>query len=526
MNKTMVKTRHAFGLALRIIITIGIIALIIWKFNFLRNIDIREIIDDSVSMPVTVLTLLGVYLLKGITFVVPASLIYTAIGMSLNTWLALAINTAGIMLEITVTYVLGLILGGAYVTKKIKSNKKGAKILNLYDKYENKGVFLIRILFFPIDICSLFFGSMRTPFGKYFLYSLLGIMPRVILFTILGDKVYDLIPMRYLIPVAAVIVGVALIVWTISYAVKTSKSEELIGKSPYTPLCDEKRSVILDTDISSDCDDAGAIAIMMQYIKKYQVNLLGICNCTSNAYGNGAIRAICEHYGLSEPVMGRAEVKPSEAFNSKYNKEITHKYCKYENSACAAMSDTDFYNKLLSDVPDNSVTIITIGMLTDISAALNRDALLFNKKVNSIIAMAGKFPTGKEFNAETDPFALKNVLEKFRNLMVFSGHEVGKDIKTGFDAEFENNPVFDCYKLQCTGELPYLNSSYDLTAIQYAFEGEGTFYQISKPVNISVSTDGSIKSVKDKNSNRYYIIKQGTDSELEKELNELLRKEP
>ena len=526
MNQTLLKTKHSFGLALRIILTVGIIALIIWKFNFLRNIDVRAIIEASVSMPKMIATLLGIYILKGATFIIPASVIYIAIGMSLPIWLALIINTVGIMLEISVSYLIGVILGGEFVKDKLKKNKKGTKILNLYEKYEIWGVFIIRIVSLPIDLCSLFFGSVRTKFGKYFFMSLLGIMPRVILFTILGDKVYDIIPMKYLIPVLAVLVAVGMVVWTVSYAVKSAKSETLAGKSPYTPLSESARDIILDTDMGPDCDDAGALAIMMQYINKYHNRLLGIVNCTSNPYANSTIKAICEYYGCDEILVAKHTGNALLEDNSKYSKKITKKYCKYENSAVSAVPAEDFYKEVLSKAKDDSITIISIGMLTEISKALDNDTLLFNKKVNSIVSMAGEFPSGKEFNVSTDTFAFKNVIEKFRNIIVFSGYETGKDIKTGFENESENNPVFDCYKLHCDGDLPYLNSSYDLTAVQYAFEGNGTFYALSKPVDITVDSKGKISTSKNKHSNRYYLIKQEENEIIAKELNELLRKEP
>lgn len=51
---------------------------------------------------------------------------------------------------------------------------------------------------FPIDFASLFFGSMKIPFAKYFLASVLGIAPSNF-FTILGDAAYDYIPMKLIV---------------------------------------------------------------------------------------------------------------------------------------------------------------------------------------------------------------------------------------------------------------------------------------------------------------------------------------
>ena len=534
MKPTLLRLKNSFGLAMRIIISIALTAVIIWKFRYLQNLDVRAFIDNSHLMQ-TILTLLGVYAVKGVTLVVPASLIYIVIGMSLPVTkmfgvsvplIALAVNIAGIIIEVSVTYLMGVILGGPFVTKKLKATKYGEKIFGIYEKHNKSSVFIMRIAGLPIDFCSLFFGAMRTRYLPYLGMSLAGILPRVILFTILGDKVYDLVPMKYVVTVAAAALVIFLVVSTIRYAYKSAKSEEAFGKPAYTPICEEKRDIIIDTDISADCDDAGALAITFGYLKKYDTKLLGICNCTSDPYGNAVIKAICEYYGLDEPFVGRHTGAPILPDNSKYTREVTKKYCRYESSACAAENETEFYKKLLSEAADNSVTVITLGMFTNISAVLNEDPVLFNKKVHSIVAMAGKFPKGKEFNIRIDPISAANVLEKYKGMIVFSGYEVGKEIMTGFSSAQENNPVYDCYRLHTGGGLPHLNSSYDLTAVQYAFEGNSDFYGLSKPVKITVDMNGEMAAEKDKFSNRYHILRKADPGAIAEYLNKMLTEIP
>ncbi|HZK38584.1 MAG TPA: hypothetical protein VFD23_00350, partial [Clostridia bacterium] len=50
-----------------------------------------------------------------------------------------------------------------------------------------------------------------------------GIMPRVILFTVLGDGLYDYIPMELLVIVAISSIPVALLVWLVLYFRKKRK---------------------------------------------------------------------------------------------------------------------------------------------------------------------------------------------------------------------------------------------------------------------------------------------------------------
>lgn len=62
------------------------------------------------------------------------------------------------------------------------------------------------------------------------------------------------------------------------------------------------KKMIIDTDIGPDCDDAGALAVAFQLAESAGVEIAGLCNCTSNPYGSGAIDAIASYYGCRIPI--------------------------------------------------------------------------------------------------------------------------------------------------------------------------------------------------------------------------------
>ena len=521
MKEKLLRGSHAMGLAVRIIVSVMIIALIIWKYDEFKNIDIRALVEASSGVVAAVSAILGIYLLKSLVFVVPASLIYIAVGLAFPTHWAILINAVGILIEVSATYLFGIIMGGPYVVNKLKKIKYGDKILELHGKNRLSAIFAIRVLpVFPIDIVSLFLGAVRMRYLPYLLLSLGGILPRVILFTILGDGLYDYVPMQKLATVAAFLLPVALIVWVVRYAMKSKKKEDEYGKPPFEPVRDSRRYVIFDTDIGPDCDDAGAFAVMAKLAEKYEVKILGAANCTSNKHGTDALAVLSKHFGLDIPLGEHTgyEILPD---GDKYNKSLAKKY---DVKAKNAVPSADFYKKLLSKVEDDSVTVISVGPLTNIAEILEKEPKLFNAKVNSIVAMAGKFPSGKEFNIECDIKAAQTVFEKFRNVIVCSGFEVGSELMTGFaEIPEEDNPVYDCYKNYLgKKEPPVLRDSWDLTAVQYAFEGNGEFYSLSKPVKITVADDGTTSAVKDKYSNRYYIIKKAKNPAIAAYLNAIL----
>lgn len=227
MEEKKLRIKNILGLAVRIAVSFVIIAVIFWKYDELKNIDVRALVDASESFAVAVISILGVYLLKSVTFVVPASIVYIAVGMAFDWWVALIINTAGIALEVISTYFLGRIMGGKRVVEKVEKTKYGEKLLKMQSKNKVSALLAIRFLpVFPIDIVSLLLGAMRTGFGQYMAVSLIGILPRVFLFTILGDGLYKYIPMQKLVIFAVILVPVALAVWVIRYVVKTVKSKK------------------------------------------------------------------------------------------------------------------------------------------------------------------------------------------------------------------------------------------------------------------------------------------------------------
>lgn len=212
---------------LKAVFAAGLLIAIILNYDTLSNLDIRELISGADSMAAAVLIILGVYFLKSLVFVVPASLIYISVGMAFSPATAIAINFAGIMIEITSTYIMGRILGKDAVEKKLSGNKAGQKLLNMKSKSKNLMIFTIRFTGIPIDFSSLFMGAFDFKFVPYFFLSLLGLLPRVGLLTVIGDGFYDLIPMKYIITAVIVIIPCAAAFVIIKNIVEKKKQKNM-----------------------------------------------------------------------------------------------------------------------------------------------------------------------------------------------------------------------------------------------------------------------------------------------------------
>ena len=154
----------------KILLAAALLTVIILNYDYLSNLDIRELISSASSVFAAAAIVLGVYFLKSLVFVVPASLIYVSVGMAFDTKTALLINTVGIALEVTATFIMGRFLGKDAVEKKLSGTKAGNKLLNM--KSKNKSLF--GNIFQPLNkfyftFCtdgnafSVFISALRTP---------------------------------------------------------------------------------------------------------------------------------------------------------------------------------------------------------------------------------------------------------------------------------------------------------------------------------------------------------------------------
>ena len=217
------KIKRAVGIGVRATLVIVILLVIIFKYNELVNIDVRALVEKTDTLFEAGAAVVGVYGLKAIVFVIPASVLYMAVGMAFDFAPGLLVNAIGIFFEINITYFIGKFLGGEAVEKKLSASKKGQKIIELRDK-KTPYLYVARLLpVFPIDFVSLFFGASNMGYVRYILISFFGVMPRIILITLLGDKIYDLIPVKFMMTVVVFALLAASVVILIKYIKKKDK---------------------------------------------------------------------------------------------------------------------------------------------------------------------------------------------------------------------------------------------------------------------------------------------------------------
>ena len=284
--------------------------------------------------------------------------------------------------------------------------------------------------------------------------------------------------------------------------------------------------VILDTDIDSDVDDVGALAMLHTLADHNAVEILGVIVTTEDKYAPLCADAINHYFNRPDIPVGVVKTAAVRE-NSKYTWQISREFPHTLSSYDEAEGSTTLYRRLLSSQPDSSVVIITIGHLTSLMNLIEsqpdeHSSLsgidLIKKKVKLWSCMGGKYPEGKEANFyRPDPNSTRVCVEKWPVQVVFAGWELGNKIITGGDylkkSLTSESPVWRAYQLYNDFRG---RASWDQASVLYAISGSGDYWSLQKDGYVEVASDGSNKWIPGKNRNQAYLEEKMDPAEVAK----------
>lgn len=299
-------------------------------------------------------------------------------------------------------------------------------------------------------------------------------------------------------------------------------------------------SVIFDTDMGPDYDDVGAITLLHAFADSGKAKILATIASTKYE-GVAAVLNVFNTY-FKKPGIPIGVPKGSALILKDWQHwtdTIIAKYPHTIKNNNDVPDAVELYRKILAKQQDNSVTIITVGFLTNISNLLQSKAdkyssltgkELIRRKVKNLVSMAGKFPAGKEFNIEKDSAASIYAYKNWEKPVLFSGFEIGEKIKTGLplvnNNAIQNSPVKDVFAL-CLPMAKEDNEgrmSWDETAVLVAIAGYKPYFKL-KAGTIQIARDGS-NTWNEKGTNQHYLAEARSPSEVEKIINELMMHQP
>jgi pyrimidine-specific ribonucleoside hydrolase len=264
--------------------------------------------------------------------------------------------------------------------------------------------------------------------------------------------------------------------------------------------------IIFDSDMGPDYDDVGAITLLHALADSGQAKILATIASTKYD-GVACVMNVFNTY-FNRPNIPVAVPKGNASTlrdGQHWTDTLIAKYPHGVKSNNDVPDAPALYREILSKQPDHSVTIVTVGFLTNLSNLLlskpdkysSFDGKeLVKKKVKQLVCMAGRFPLGNEFNVNRDAPASQNVFSNWPTNILFSGFEIGWKIKVGLplihNNAIHNSPVKDVFRISIpmSVEDSAGRMSWDETAVLVAVKGYEPFYHLEYG-QIQVAADGS-----------------------------------
>ncbi|MGN6801057.1 MAG: nucleoside hydrolase [Ginsengibacter sp.] len=285
--------------------------------------------------------------------------------------------------------------------------------------------------------------------------------------------------------------------------------------------------IIVDTDIGPDYDDVGALAVLNALADEGAAKPLAVMTSNKNELTAPTVDVLETYFGRPGLPVGAPKGKAADIGAwQKWPGMIVAKYPHDIKKTSDVPDAVKLYRKILAQQPDHSVTIASIGFLTNLSNLLDSKAdqysslsgrELVKKKVKKLVSMAGWFPQGREYNLYTDSSASANVFNHWPTPVIFSGFEIGNNIKTGLGLAHDEalaGPVKDVfgYCIPKAKEDSAGRSSWDETAVFVAIKGAEPYFGLKRGHIIINGGNNSWKD--DPNGSQFYLTKALPNKEV------------
>jgi hypothetical protein len=315
----------------------------------------------------------------------------------------------------------------------------------------------------------------------------------------------------------------------------------------------EPIKIIFDTDMGSDCDDAGALALLHVYADMGKAEIIG-CIYSSGVipFGAGIVEAINIYYGRPEiPVGAYYKADIGDPVDKMSAEKLVKDTAAFHNSIIHntdAEEQTRLNRRLLASAEDTSIVYLTVGHTKglydllvsepDEISSMNGFELV-SKKINKWVAMGTRGAINKNNDYARDwnimangtaPYS-KYLAENFPRPVYFSPD--GTNVMTGKSLK-ETPPgnivrtVYRDWLWRGKKTLDNQRASWDLIAVYFAVEGTGEFLTNLGKGWLEVDVEKGFRwhMGESQIDHTYIVQKEGTDDAFSNYLNEMIGRIP
>jgi len=296
--------------------------------------------------------------------------------------------------------------------------------------------------------------------------------------------------------------------------------------------------IILDTDMATDCDDAGALAVLHALAARGEARIRAVLVNNGADASVGAVSAINAFYGQDDIPLGAYQDDEIGAPAGDFVTALAGDAALYGHSVRSRRevpSAVEVYRRTLAAATDGRAVIVSIGHLNNLHALLHSppDAHsplpgreLIRQKVAHLVAMGGDYPEGREHNffARGSHAVTAEAIGQWPTPILFSGFTLGLAVKSGpglLDLP-ETHPVRRAYAMHPARPLENGRPSWDQTAVLAAVRGPAGFWGLGPAGVNRIASDGSNRWQPDPLGRHAYLIEKTPPAEVAAEIEALM----
>ncbi|WP_345683110.1 sulfatase-like hydrolase/transferase [Novipirellula caenicola] len=287
----------------------------------------------------------------------------------------------------------------------------------------------------------------------------------------------------------------------------------------------EPVKLILDTDMSGDADDVGTLAMLHALADRGECELLAtiVNRADLTKASAAAVDAINTYYGRPNLPIGTDKVGPTALQRtSSYAASLRDGFPNDIGPDDKAPDALDVYRKTLSAQPDNSVTICSVGALSNLAELWRREPELVKSKVRRLVIMGGEFPQSNrpETNIKTHLEASIVVANEWPGEIVWQGFEIGNTLITGerLKQTPHDNPVrrgYEKRRYKNRASIDGGQPSYDQAAALFAVRGaQPQYWEVVSGGRVKLDANGVSTWVDDPTGKHHYVKRVCPENQL------------
>lgn len=288
--------------------------------------------------------------------------------------------------------------------------------------------------------------------------------------------------------------------------------------------------IIFDTDMDSDCDDVGALAMLHILADRGECELLATIVSAQNDWSARCVDAINTWSGRPDIPIGVPKGAAAKT-SSKFARPIAEQFPHDLKSPSDASDAAQLYRQILMQQPPQSVVIITVGDLTNIADLLKLPAEnglpsgmdVVKKSVREWACMGGNFvghPAKDDLKLSNNNFTGDKsgslyAVNHWPCKLMFVGREIGSvpsGLKVGARLKElpETHPVRMGYQ-HYFGGAPKDRHVADQTTVLYAVHGLLDYWDAETKGYMDLKPDNTFEWKYDRDSEQSYLLKKKID---------------